>query len=113
MNHNVHDQISREIARTIAAGLHDHPEWIEIASANLDRWSAQNADAPGLVRCYAQWQKLLHEPVDEIIRVLTGESQECGRMRQNSPFVGVLPLSEIRNIKRRFLRADTHETTTA
>jgi hypothetical protein len=101
MDHEYQDRVSEEMAGRIASGLRDHPEWIEVARANLDRWSRRNRDAPGLLRCYAQWRELLDRLVEQIRAVLTAKTDEGQRLRQNSPFVGVLSPSEVREIKRR------------
>lgn len=99
MGHEIQDRASLEMARRIAAGLPAHPEWIELARANLDRWTRQNAAAPGLVRNYAEWRKLLELPVQDISTILTAETDEGQRLRQNSPFVGVLSPKEVWEIK--------------
>jgi hypothetical protein len=50
MGHEIQDSISLELARRVAMGLPQHPEWIEVAHANLERWSRLNAKAPALLR---------------------------------------------------------------
>jgi hypothetical protein len=100
MRHSVHDKVSQEIARRIATGLLDHPEWIALAKANLDRWIARNQDAPALLRCYSQWQALLELPVTSMIAALTASTEEGQRLRQNSPFAGALPPAVVWGIKR-------------
>ena len=110
MGHEVQDQVSLELARRVAAGLPDHPEWIEVARANLERWARHNQGAPALLRCYAEWQRLLARPLSEIAEVLTGETDEGQRLRQNSPFVGVLDPAEVWELKSRLRR---HAATTA
>lgn len=110
MGHEVHDQVSLELARRVAAGLSKHPEWLEVARANLERWSRRNQDAPALLRCYKEWQQLLSRPVEEVIAVLTAENEEAQRLRQNSPFAGVLSPEEVWEIKSRLRR---HATTAA
>jgi hypothetical protein len=97
--------VSLELARRIAAGLPRHPEWIELARANLRRWSEQNRNAPSLLRCYKEWQQLLLQPVTEIIRALTAETEDGQTLRQNSPFAGALPASEVWKIKSFFRHA--------
>ena len=103
MGHDVHDAISLEIATRIADGLREHPEWIDVASANLDRWAERNSDAPGLLRCYNEWREILRRPVEEVRDVLLSESDDGQRLRQNSPFAGVLSANEIRLIKTRHI----------
>ncbi len=99
LTHEVHDRISRELAVRIAAELPGHPEWIEAAKANLRRWSWRNRGAPGLLRCYAEWEAILEKPVADICTILTGETDEHDRLRHNSPFVGILSPKEVWAIK--------------
>jgi hypothetical protein len=109
MNHEVQDSISFELARRIASGLPLHPEWLEVARANLERWSRLNSKTPSLLRCYDEWDKLLERSVSEICAALTDETDEGQRLRQNSPFVGVISPDEVWEIKSRH----RHATTTA
>ena len=105
MNHEVQDSISLELARRIASGLPQHPEWIDFARANLERWSRLNYNAPSLLRCYDEWKKLLQHGVVEICAALTAETEEGQRLRQNSPFAGVLSPDEVWEIKSRHRHA--------
>lgn len=101
MSHRVQDRISLELAQRVAAGLPDHREWLELARGNLDRWTRRNRDAPGLLRCYAEWRDILDRPVESICALLTAATPEGQRLRQNSPFAGVLLPSEVWAVKRR------------
>jgi hypothetical protein len=101
MSHAHHDRVSLEMARIVAAGLPDHPEWLDLARTNLDNWSKRNHDAPRMLRCYDEWRRLLELPVAEICGILTAETDEGQRLRQTSPFVGVLSPQEVWDIKRR------------
>jgi len=100
MKHNVQDAASLALARRVAALLRSSPEPLKMARGNLERWSRQNADTPSLLRCYAEWQAILDRPLDEICDVLCAETEEARRLRQNSPFAGVLPPAEVWAIKR-------------
>jgi hypothetical protein len=99
VQHEVHDEISLEIGRRVAARLRDEPALLQVARDNLVRWLRQNADAPALVRCYREWQAILDRPLNDICRVLETDSEQSRRLRQNSPFAGVLPTAEIWSIK--------------
>jgi hypothetical protein len=101
MGHEYQDRVSLEIARRVAAGLPDHPEWIELARTNLDNWTARNHDAPRLLRNYEEWRHLLELPLAELCEVLTAATDEGQRLRQSSPFAGVLSAQEVWDIKRR------------
>ena len=99
MQHEVHDEISLEIGRRVAARLREEPALLQVARDNLVRWLRQNADALALIRCYREWQAILNQPLDDICRVLETDSEPSRRLRQNSPFAGVLPPSEVWSIK--------------
>ncbi len=87
------------MARRVAALLAARPELIEHARATLARWSEQNKDAPGLLRCYREWEDILARPLSDVVAVLTGTSDASRPLRQNSPFTGILPPDEVRRIK--------------
>ncbi len=102
MKHSETDQVSLELARRIVDRLRGQPELVEFARANLARWAQQNSSAPSLLRCYAEWQEILSRPVDEICNLLCSESDNAQRLRQNSPFAGVLSPAEVCEVKSRF-----------
>ena len=107
MSHEVLDAASLEMACRIADGLPEHPEWIDFARANLERWSRLNAGVPSLLRCYAEWGRLLERGVTEVCAVLTAETDEGQRLRQSTPFAGVLSPREVWEIKARHRHATT------
>ena len=73
--------------RAIAEKLRGHPELIEIARENLERWSA----APGRSgRYWDAWRELLARPLPEVLEAIVEESERMTAMRQTSPFAGVL-----------------------
>jgi len=104
VSHELQDQVSLEIARRVAVRLRQSPELIALARDNLDRWSRRNTQAPSLLRCYAEWRDILVRPVEEICEALCAETGEGQRLRQNSPFAGVLPPAEVWEIKSRLRR---------
>ena len=99
MPHEILDEISLELGRRVAARLREEPGLLQVARDNLARWLDQNADSLSLVRCYREWQRLLDRPLDDICRVLDSDGEENRRLRQNSPFAGVLRPSEVWSIK--------------
>lgn len=105
MNHATIDRVSLELARQVAERVRLHPDLVDAARANLVRWSRQNAFASPLLQCYAEWQDILSRPVDEVCDLLCSETDEGQRLRQNSPFVGVLSPAEVWAIKSRFRHA--------
>ena len=109
MGHERTDDISLELGRQVAARLRAHPELLQFALDNLDRWTKQNSDAPSLLRCYVEWRQILNRPLEEICNLLGSDSEEARRLRQNSPFAGVLSAREVWELKRRL----RHETAAA
>ena len=105
VSHELTDKISLELGLRTAARLREQPELLSFAQENLARWSRQNANAPALLRCYAEWRELLNHPLHEICALLSGESETARRFRQNSPFAGVLSAREVWEIKQRIRHA--------
>ena len=105
MNHSETDQVSLELARRIAERIRSRPEVLDFARANLARWSRQNMSTPSLLRSYAEWQQILSRPLEEICTLLCSESENAQRLRQNSPFAGVLKPAEVWEVKSRLRHA--------
>jgi hypothetical protein len=91
----------------VAVRLRGQPELLRVAHENLDRWTRTNADAPALLHCYAEWRDVLKRPLEEICELLSSTGEEARRLRQNSPFAGVLSAREVWELKQRFRHATT------
>lgn len=109
VGHELTDELSLELGRRVAARLRQQPDLLRVALDNLDRWSHLNANAPTLLRCYAEWCELLKRPLEEVCNLLSSDIEEARRLRQNSPFAGVLSAREVWELKQRF----RHATATA
>ena len=99
MSHEILDAISLEIARRVVERLQKSPALLDVARSNLARWTERNAGSPALLRSYEEWSEILARPLSEICDLLTAETDESQRLRQNSPFPGVLPPAEVWSIK--------------
>jgi hypothetical protein len=104
VTHELQDAVSLELARRVAARLRESPALVDVARANLSRWSRQNSNAPSLLRCYTEWQDLLARSVEEICEILCAETDEAQRLRQNSPFAGILSPAEVWEMKNELRR---------
>ncbi len=107
MGHELTDEISLELGRRVAALLRQQPDLLRVAHANLARWTRLNASAPSLVRCYQEWEQILKRPLEEICQLLVSETDAAQRLRQNSPFAGVLGAPEVWQVKQRLRHAAT------
>lgn len=87
-DHRLIDERSLAFDRLIAEKLQRDPTLLEKARANLARW-LQTTDlrsAPDLL----EWQRLLAQPLDKILAVLVSSGERAMRLRQSSPFCGIL-----------------------
>lgn len=99
---------SLEIHRRIVGRLEaDAVPVMEKARGNLRRWLAGRGDG-ALAVVYREWDGLLGSlDLQELCELLVAEDERAVRLRQSSPFAGVLPPQEVWEIK----RGSRHATT--
>ena len=83
----------------IAKKVTDNPALLQIARANLVRWSAGEGPVPNRV---TEWQEILKRPWPEIAALITDPGEESARLRKSTPFPGVLSPDERRQIFEQF-----------
>jgi hypothetical protein len=93
------DERSLALHRAIADKLRAHPELLEIARDNLDRWSAAESRSKPY---WDAWREILSRPLAEILDLLGEESERMAALRQATPFAGVLQPKERWAIYARF-----------
>lgn len=98
-SHEDIDQRSLELSRHIVAIIDADPEraGLQKARSNCNRWLADQS-TPVL----REWNTLLANDWPIIRGVLLDEGQEGRRLRQSSPFCGILSTHERWEIYRRF-----------
>lgn len=84
------------IARKIAAD----PRLLETATRNLAAWAARYGDSPP--RALEEWRRVLARPWPEIAALITDPGEEAARLRQSSPFAGVLTPAERQRVYEAF-----------
>jgi hypothetical protein len=88
------DRRSLALHEAVADKLLAHPELIEVARENLRRWLARGPQ-PALI----EWRQLLDTlSLDELQRLLRSPDERAARLRQSSPFAGVLTPRERQSI---------------
>lgn len=99
--HRHRETQSLAMHRRIAELLKRDPEAvIGKAVRNLHAWMARQQDSPG-VAAFREWLELLDRMTPlEIAEFIVSESEQAVRMRQSSPFAGVLTPQEVWAIKR-------------
>ena len=85
------DRRSLALHRAIAEKLRAHPELIEIARDNLERWSKKGGHSQPY---WDAWREILKRPLPEVLELIQEESERMMAMRQATPFAGVLDPKE-------------------
>jgi len=87
------DQRSLALDKAIALKLRVEPDLLQRAKDNLQRWIQQRQ--PGVPEALLEWKEILDTwPFEKILDFLTSSEQEPTRLRQSSPFCGILTEEE-------------------
>lgn len=73
---------------------------LDFARGNADRW-ASSFPLNLLPDWLTQWQQLLAGPLDELLDVLTADTEAAARLRTSSPVLGLLTFDEKLDILRK------------
>ena len=88
-SHEWIDQRSLAFDRAIAGMIRAQPDLLHHAQAVLDRWMQQRQ--PAVPPALLQWHEILSRwPLEKILDLLTSAEEEPRRLRQSSPFCGIL-----------------------
>jgi hypothetical protein len=83
------DRLNAEQDQAIAARLRRDRGILRFARANLRRWSTR--DGQHVRQVFAEWHRILHYlSADEIADFLVSDTPLAKRLRQSSPFAGLL-----------------------
>jgi hypothetical protein len=94
-DHRRLDERSLALHRLIAQKLQAAPALLERARDNLRRWQqAKPIPSPALT----EWEHIMSNPVDEVVAFLVERSERATRLRQSSPFCGILTEAERRAV---------------
>jgi hypothetical protein len=97
-SHEWIDERSLALHEAVAARLQAEPQLLEVARANLKRWLAAGSAAP-----LREWQRLLDtRPLPELLQLLRSRDEQAARLRQSSPFAGLLTPAERQAILSRY-----------
>jgi hypothetical protein len=99
-NHRLIDERSLAFDRLIAEKLRRDPTLVEKARANISRWL--QTTEPRSAADLLEWQRLLDQPLPELLALLESTDEHATRLRQSSPFCGILTPAERLAIIREF-----------
>lgn len=89
------DERSLAMHRLIARKLLADPELLNKARHNVRRW--QSAEGSPLTT-FREWQTILDGSVEQVAQLLVARSETATRLRQSSPFTGILSEMERQTI---------------
>jgi hypothetical protein len=85
-SHEWIDRRSLALHEAVAAKLDQQPDLLNVARANLARWLA-HSPSPAL----QEWQALLDRAtLQDLTALLRSPTESAARLRQSSPFAGIL-----------------------
>lgn len=76
----------------IARKIERDPSLLDIARRNVERWRARWKDSPPA--WLEEWRQLLSQPWQTVAAFITETGERATRLRQSSPFAGVLSNEE-------------------
>ncbi len=87
---NFVDLFNLMLHRAVAEKLRQHPaEVLQVAQNNLNRWLKNENSA------LLEWRKIIETcTTEEIIKIISQDTDEGQRLRSSSPFAGVLTEAE-------------------
>lgn len=89
-DHKRIEERSLELHKEIARRLQKDPRLFQVAKDNLMRWIGRDGEIP----VWREWNEILNGPVSRILEILLSTDEEGARLRQSSPFCGILSPSE-------------------
>jgi hypothetical protein len=95
-SHRVLDARSLAMHVVAAEKIERDPNLLVIPKRNLERWTARWGDSPPA--WLTEWRQILRRPWPAVAGLITELSENATRLRQSSPFAGVLTPSERRRI---------------
>jgi predicted NACHT family NTPase len=93
-SHQWIDQRSLALHQAVAAKLEAQPQLLEVARDNVRRWRRTNSAA-----ALREWWLLLEAtPLPALVALLRSPDEDAARLRQSSPFAGLLTPDERQSI---------------
>jgi len=86
-DHSRLDERSLALHRLVAQKMLATPALLDKARSNVRRWRESHS-TPSLA--LAEWEQILNSTVDQVAKFLVERSERATRLRQSSPFTGIL-----------------------
>jgi hypothetical protein len=87
VTHQLHEMRSLMMHRIVAERFHQDPVTIiEFGLSNLERWRKKGVDCDD----FEIWEEILRFTPQRLTEVFSSSSEESIRLRQSSPFAGLI-----------------------
>jgi hypothetical protein len=96
LKHRLIEARSLDMHCLIARKISADPALLDVARRNIESWSARYGAEPP--RALEEWRAILARPWPEIAAIITDPGQAAARLRQSSPFAGVLTQAERKRV---------------
>jgi hypothetical protein len=94
-DHHRIDERSLALHELVAQKIQAAPELLDKVRENLRRWQRTRQNpSPALT----EWEKIIDSSVGDVLAALVDRSEKATRLRQSSPFCGILSETERRTI---------------
>ena len=99
-SHQWLDYVDLIVHRAMARKIRREPKLFNRAHRNLARWEKRNRGCSQPLR---EWKQILRDnDMAAVLRTITRANEEGDRLRQSSPFVGILSQGEVQAIWARY-----------
>lgn len=88
-DHTLLDARSLAMHCLIARKLMREPKLLQIARRNLTQWRKRSGEAAEAAYL-SEWSQILDYPLPQLLALMTAMTDEATRLRQSSPFAGIL-----------------------
>jgi hypothetical protein len=106
-----HDRLvlrSRALHRAVATKIRTHPRLIRKVEENLERWIGMERESGSVSLGLLEWRELLRtRPLEDILDLISQETEEADRLRHATPFSGILTEEERAEICRQYAASST------
>jgi hypothetical protein len=86
-DHSRLDERSLALHRLVAEKVLANPALLDKARGNVRRWQESHSSSS---LALAEWEQILTGTPDQVARFLAERSEKATRLRQSSPFTGIL-----------------------
>lgn len=107
MRHDLIDRRNLELHRLVAKKIRNQPELMNVVSEKLDRILGEPRLSESCKDALREWQTIFSlKSFNEILEILVQDSDEGQRLRQSTPFSGILSQQERGEVFRRYESAE-------